>query len=134
MKLFDNDWRLFAAGLFVLLGCWAVTEATAQTPSERSDLPARVTKFTHVKSGESCLDVFSRLGEKVSVSDCIKAAERTGTGVEVLWYRPDITRPPTYIVNLHPGDRVGVYEEGAKKTLIIFPRDPVLHLSHPIAH
>ncbi len=132
MKLFDNDWRLVAAALFALLTYWGVTKATAQTTSERSDRPARVTKVAHVKSGESCLDVFSRLGEKVNVFDCIKAAERVG--VEVMWYRPDITKPPTCIVNLHPGDRVGVYEEGTKKTLIIFPRDSVLHLSHPIAH
>ncbi len=134
MKLFDNDWRPFAASLFVLLGCWAVTEVIAQTPSDRGDRPARVTKFARVKSGESCLDVFSRLGEKVSVSDCIKAAERKGTGVKVLWHQPNLSKPPIYTVDLHPGDRVGVYEEGAKKTLIIFPRDPVLHLSHPIAH
>lgn len=129
-KWFLNHFQLVAAAAFFCLAGWAGKQALAQTSSDQGDRP-RVMKFTYVKSKESCIDVFARLDEKVSISDCIKAAERVG--IDVMWYRPDITKPPTYILNIHPGDKVGVYVDGDKKTMIIFPREHVRNLSHPIA-
>lgn len=83
--------------------------------------------FTFVKEGESCIAAFRRIGEKVTVAQCAKAAKREGVNTPVLWYG-NVGKPDVYIVALQPGQKIGILEEFAsgivvEKVPVIFPVD-----------
>jgi hypothetical protein len=90
--------------------------------SSGKTFPATVSKFTFVKQGESCIAAFKRLGEKVAAAECILAVQQKNTNINVAWYRPYLDKPATYIVILHKGDKVGVFEENGTKTYVVFPK------------
>lgn len=93
--------------------------------------------FTFVKEGESCIAAFRRIGEKVTVAQCAKAAKREGVNTPVLWYG-NVGKPDVYIVVLRPGQKIGILEElvsgvVVKRVPVIFPMDDYKStFSHPL--
>ncbi|MEN9551670.1 MAG: hypothetical protein RI935_47 [Candidatus Parcubacteria bacterium] len=92
--------------------------------------------FTFVKKGESCIAAFRRIGEKVTVAQCVAAAGRKGANTVVFW-EGNVGKPDVYIVALQPGQKIGIveaYTDGVmKKIPTIFPvEDYRSTLSYPL--
>lgn len=124
----ENTWRLYLAAAVMVIGLVAAFSVKAQTLNENS---FRIDHLVTVKSGESCIQAFARIGETVGVAECIDMANYAG--LSVLWSRPDLNKEAVISVDLHPGDRVGVAEKGSQKARFILPRDPFLALADPLS-
>ena len=79
--------------------------------------------FGHFRKGESCIEAFKRIGYFVNVSDCIAAAEKAH--IPVLWHRPNLYKPATYIVAVQAGATFGIklYPNGKRDFLLSVPKE-----------
>lgn len=97
-----------------------IFSASAQNLQNSARVDSLIGEF---QKGESCMQGFRRLGYKATLNECILAAEEAK--IRILWYKPDLEKPPIIIVPVQEGEPFAViFEEGKQPIVKLYERIP----------